>query len=155
MLAFYTQPYSFPSSLLPSLPSLIPTPFLLWPLPVSHLAGMLAVTIKFDSFHSEEKMLRVEKDVRLDFSIDEGASGKTGSGFVSTKKSNVRPLFSVYAISFSIYLIDGILLLRTGHRDHVLIPARLQPILCRHTPLYCYEQEFPRRHDQIRHWKIS
>ena len=119
------------------------------------LAGMLEVTLQSDSFHSEEKMLRVEKDVRIDFSIDEGASGKTGSGFVSTKKSNVRPLLSVYAISLSTFSIYCILLLRPGHRDHVLIPARLQPIHCRHTPLYCYEQEFPRRHDQIRHWKIS
>ena len=59
--------------------------------------------IQSDSFHSEEKMLRVEKDVRLDFSIDEGASGKIGSGFVSTKESNVCPLFSVPAISLSIY----------------------------------------------------
>ena len=65
--------------------------------------------IQSDSFHSEEKMLRVEKDVRLDFSIDEGASGKTGSGFVSTKKSKVRPLLPVPAISLSIYLIHGIL----------------------------------------------
>ena len=48
------------------------------------------MTIKFDSFHSEEKMLRVEKDVRIDFSIDEGTNGKGGSGFVSTKESKVR-----------------------------------------------------------------
>ena len=61
------------------------------------------MTIKFDSFHSEEKMLKADGGVALDFSIDEGASGKTGSGFVSTKKSNVRPLLSVPAISFSIY----------------------------------------------------
>ena len=35
-------------------------------------------------------MLKAKADVRIDFSIDEGASGTGGSRFVSTKKSKVR-----------------------------------------------------------------
>ena len=45
------------------------------------------MTLQSISFGPEEKMLKAKADVRIDFSIDEGASG---TGFDSTKKSKVR-----------------------------------------------------------------
>ena len=43
-------------------------------------------------------MLKAKADVRIDFSIDEGASGTRGSRFVSTKKSKVRTYKRTYNI---------------------------------------------------------
>ena len=48
------------------------------------------MTLQSISFGPEEKMLKAKADVRIDFSIDEGASGTRGSRFDSTKKSKVR-----------------------------------------------------------------
>ena len=62
----------------------------LCPLPVSRLAGILAVTLQSTTFKSEEKeTLKANTDVKLDFSIDEGSSANIVPGFISRKKSEV------------------------------------------------------------------
>ena len=48
------------------------------------------MTLQSTTFKSEEKeTLKANTDVKLDFSIDEGAIGNTGSGYTSRKKSEV------------------------------------------------------------------